>query len=161
MWSTSWFGAEHQLLPAAVPPLSVALALCIWTNVMHCYAERAPTPEVKKATALPPSSHKSPPVEQRPITFQNTQRPLPPTPEDNKLPEKSSSEYQPIGLCPEGFCGTVTTLQSAHYVCCICLSNCMHGTTWELPNWFSLNLILGSSNQICWHIPILVKISQE
>lgn len=52
--------------------------------------ERAPTPEVKKGTALPVSSHKPPSVEQRPITFQNTQRPLPPTPAD-KLPEKSST----------------------------------------------------------------------
>jgi hypothetical protein len=98
MWSTSWFGVQYRLLLAAALPLSVALAQRIWTNVMHCYAERAPTPEVKKGGPLPVSSHKPPSVEQRPITFQNTQRPLPPTPEDNKLPEKPSSEYQPCKL---------------------------------------------------------------
>ncbi|XP_023706055.1 protein piccolo isoform X3 [Cryptotermes secundus] len=53
--------------------------------------ERAPTPEVKKGPALPVSSHKPPSVEQRPITFQSTQRPLPPTPDDSKLPEKPTT----------------------------------------------------------------------
>ncbi|XP_021921143.1 B-cell linker protein-like isoform X2 [Zootermopsis nevadensis] len=50
--------------------------------------ERTPTPEVKKAATLPTASHKLSPADQRPVTLQGSQRPLPPTPEDKKLLEK-------------------------------------------------------------------------
>lgn len=52
--------------------------------------ERTPTPDVKKATTFPASSHKPSLVDRPPGTFQSTQRPLPPTPGDTKLSEKSS-----------------------------------------------------------------------
>lgn len=68
------------------------------TNVMCCYTERTPTPEVKKAATLPTASHKPPPVDQRPVTLQSSQRPLPPTPEDKRLKEKPDSEYQLCSL---------------------------------------------------------------
>lgn len=55
---------------------------------MLCVAERTPTPEVKKATTFPASSHKPPGA------FQSTQRPLPPTPGDSKLSEKLSGELR-------------------------------------------------------------------
>jgi hypothetical protein len=67
------------------------------TNVICCFTERTPTPEVKKAATLPTASQKPPPVDQRPVTLQGSQRPLPPTPED-KLPEKPGSEYQLCSL---------------------------------------------------------------
>jgi len=59
-----------------------------------CVAERTPTPDVKKATTFPASSHKPLLVDRPPGTFQNTQRPLPPTPGDTKLSEKSSGELR-------------------------------------------------------------------
>nr|CAD7412568.1 unnamed protein product [Timema poppensis] len=48
------------------------------------FEEKTPTLEVKKAN-FPSLDHKlSPTVDQRPFTHQNSQRPLPPTPEPNK-----------------------------------------------------------------------------
>nr|CAD7455388.1 unnamed protein product [Timema tahoe] len=48
------------------------------------FEEKTPTLEVKKAN-FPSSEHKlSPTVDQRPFIHQNSQRPLPPTPEPNK-----------------------------------------------------------------------------
>jgi hypothetical protein len=73
------------------------------TNVMHCFTERAPTPEVKKAVTVPTASQKPLPVDQRPVTLQGSQRPLPPTPEDKKLPEKPGSEYQLCSQDPNAF----------------------------------------------------------
>ena len=68
------------------------LCVCAAASVMLCVAERTPTPEVKKATTFPAPSHK-PLLVDRPLgAFQNTQRPLPPTPGDSKLSEKPNGE---------------------------------------------------------------------
>jgi hypothetical protein len=81
----------HPVHVCCSTPVSVVLAVSR-TNAMLCVAERTLTPEVNKATTVPPSSHKPLLVDQRPNAFQSTQRPLPPTPGDNKLPEKPSGE---------------------------------------------------------------------
>jgi len=68
------------------------LCECAAASVMLCVAERTPTPEVKKPTTFPASSHKHLLVDRTPGAFPSTQRPLPPTPGDSKLSEKPNGE---------------------------------------------------------------------
>jgi hypothetical protein len=80
------------LLLECVVDILIESAAALPTNVTLCVAERTPTPEVKKTTAFPPSNHKPMLADARPSTLQSTQRPLPPTPGDNKLLEKPNGE---------------------------------------------------------------------
>lgn len=88
---------RHFLLYSVPYDLVQKLRVCCVvpadTSVTRCFTERTPTPEVKKAATLPTASHKLSPADQRPVTLQGSQRPLPPTPEDKKLLEKPGSEY--------------------------------------------------------------------
>jgi hypothetical protein len=87
VWCTCWVYYWNMMCTSCV-------CVCVCCSVMLCVAERTPTPEVKKATAFPASSHKPLLVDRPPGASQSTQRPLPPTPGDSKLSEKPSGELR-------------------------------------------------------------------